>query len=228
MICYARLGLEVPIANLQSEINALLQSREWMPHYNKVHYEGDWTVLPLRTPGGDPGKPFAELMSDSTYEDTYLVDMLPSMRNLLEQLHCEKLSVRLLNLRAGSIIKEHRDFDLAFEQGEARLHVPIVTNPKVEFYVDGDLVCMQEGECWYINANLPHRVANKGEYDRIHLVIDCEVNDWLIDVFGKAEKREKEVEKDIERQRVIIQNLRMHNSETSNMLADKLEGELND
>lgn len=228
MICYARLGLKVPIAHLQKEINALLKLREWMPHYNQAHYEGNWNVLPLRTPGGDASKPFAELLSESTFGDTYLMDMLPATRNLLEQLHCEKLSVRLLNLRVGSVIKEHRDIGLAFEQGEARLHIPIFTNEKVEFYVDGHPVRMQEGQCWYINANLPHRVANRGEYDRIHLVIDCKVNSWLSDVFAQSEKKEREEEKDTELQKRIIQNLRTHNSEASNMLADELEGKLNE
>jgi hypothetical protein len=31
----------------------------------------------------------------------------------------------------------------------------------------------------YLNVNLPHRVAHRGAADRIHLVIDCVVNDWL-------------------------------------------------
>jgi hypothetical protein len=39
---------------------------------------------------------------------------------------------------------------------------------------------MKEGECWYLNFNLPHRVKNSGTADRIHLVIDCVVNDWLL------------------------------------------------
>ncbi|WP_423146567.1 hypothetical protein [Rubrolithibacter danxiaensis] len=33
-----------------------------------------------------------------------------------------------------------------------------------------------------------HRVANKGNQHRIHLVIDCQVNTWLAAQFDKAEK----------------------------------------
>ena len=227
MICYAKLGLRITIADIQQEIGKLLESREWMPHYSQQHYDGDWNVLPLRTPGGKTDKPFAELMTESAFRNTHLLDLLPSTANLLEQIQCEKSSVRLLNLKAGSIIKEHRDIDLAFEQGEARVHIPVFTNAKVEFYVDGDLVCMQEGDCWYINANLPHRVANRGEHDRIHLVIDCKVNNWLSDIFAQAEKKVEQEQMDIELQKGIIRNLRTHNSEASNILADKLEGELN-
>ena len=79
----------------------------------------------------------------------------------------------------GSIIKEHKDFKLGFEDGEIRLHIPILTNPSVEFILDGARVLMNEGECWYLNLNLPHRVANRGTSDRIHLVVDCVLNDWL-------------------------------------------------
>jgi hypothetical protein len=38
---------------------------------------------------------------------------------------------------------------------------------------------MAPGECWYLRLSDPHRVANRGETDRIHLVIDCRANDWL-------------------------------------------------
>ena len=38
---------------------------------------------------------------------------------------------------------------------------------------------MAEGECWYLNFSLPHKVANNGDKDRIHLVVDCMLNHWL-------------------------------------------------
>jgi len=228
MICYAKLDIEVPVIKLQEEIKQLLKSDDWRPHYNQKHYDGDWNVLPLRTPGGDITKPFAELMNDNIFIDTLFMRLLPSTQKVLETFHCEKLSVRLLNLKAGAIIKEHRDFELAFEHGEARLHIPVFTNKKVEFYVDGDLVTMNEGECWYINANLPHRVANKGASDRIHLVIDCKVNDWLKEVLETSEKKCRDEVQDKDLQQNIIQNLRMHGTEASNILADKMERELNE
>jgi len=49
--------------------------------------------------------------------------------------------------------------------------------------VAGERVILREGECWYVNTSLPHRVANLGQTDRIHLVIDCEVNGWLRSFF---------------------------------------------
>jgi aspartyl/asparaginyl beta-hydroxylase (cupin superfamily) len=96
---------------------------------------------------------------------------------------CPLLAVRLLRLKVGSRIREHTDLNLGYEDGEIRVHVPIHTNPGVEFYLAGQRVILNEGECWYINTSLPHRVVNAGEADRIHLVIDCVVDDWVRDLF---------------------------------------------
>jgi mannose-6-phosphate isomerase-like protein (cupin superfamily) len=68
-----------------------------------------------------------------------------------------------------------------------RLHIPVVTNPEVEFVLNGVRVEMKEGECWYHNFNLPHRVANRGTVDRVHLVLDCVLNDWLREVLLSAD-----------------------------------------
>jgi hypothetical protein len=53
---------------------------------------------------------------------------------------------------------------------------------------------MNEGECWYIDANFEHSVANRGKQDRIHLVIDGIRNDWTDDLFYK-EASENEFQK---------------------------------
>ena len=85
---------------------------------------------------------------------------------------------------------------------------------------------MQPGECWYINANLLHRVSNKGVTDRIHLVVDCLVNDWLRDLFNRADKQMKEEVVDVEKQKQIIAALRRQNTPTATQLANRLEQEL--
>lgn len=103
-------------------------------------------------------------------------------------LRCPLKSVRLLKLTAGSHIREHRDDDLGWEAGEIRLHVPIITDPGVEFFLNGQRVVMQEGECWYLDLSLPHRVQNRSSVDRIHLVIDCLLNDWLRAIIDAGEE----------------------------------------
>lgn len=226
MICFSKLNLNINIHSLQKELNDLLNGNKWMPHYNTADYTGNWHVLPLRTPGGNADNAFADLFSHKNFEDTALLNKLPETARFLTALDCEKLSVRLLNLRRGSVIKPHRDLELSFEHGEARLHVPIFTNPQVEFYVDEDRIVMNEGDCWYINANQKHQVANHGSTDRIHLVIDCVVNDWLTKRITSGIKKTVFLKKDPETAKQVIKSLRLANTSEADDLADQMEKDL--
>jgi len=40
---------------------------------------------------------------------------------------------------------------------------------------------MKKGECWVLDPNYPHTVDNTGQEDRIHLMIDCKLNEWWRD-----------------------------------------------
>ncbi|WCT10348.1 aspartyl/asparaginyl beta-hydroxylase domain-containing protein [Mucilaginibacter jinjuensis] len=220
VIAFAKLNIEVP------KLNAVetLESNSWLPHFNTNDYEGDWEVLPLRSPGGRTDTGVPDLMGDSGYIDTVYMQNYPGVKQLLDSIKCPILSVRFLNLKPGSVIKEHRDAGLAFEMGEARLHFPVLTNNEVEFFSNNVRLNMLPGDCWYINANLPHRVANYGNTDRIHLVVDCQVNDWLKLVFEKGEKEFFTDDKvPVDNSLAMIEALRLMNTETSLRIADELE-----
>lgn len=221
MISHAKLPLSAPIAKWQAEIAPITEG--WKSHFNYRHFEGEWNVISLRSPGGTTDQIIPDVIGNSEYADTPLLDRCPAIKSWLSGIHCPLLSVRLLNLRSGSIIKEHRDHELSFENGEARLHIPVFTNPGVEFYLNNQLITMKEGECWYINANLPHRVANNGASDRIHFVMDCQVNDWLREVFNRSELTKVPEEQFDEETKKVISELRRSNTEISNKLADELE-----
>jgi aspartyl/asparaginyl beta-hydroxylase (cupin superfamily) len=103
------------------------------------------------------------------------------------------LAVRFLRLGPRSRIREHRDFNLGLEDGEVRVHVPVSTGPAVEFLLDGERVEMGEGEAWYLDLNLRHSVVNGGDQPRVHLVVDCVVDDWLRSVIEQAPRSEPPV-----------------------------------
>ena len=224
MIRSAKIDLAINILSLRQEV--LLLPNTWSPHFNTYHYEGEWTVLPLRSPGGHHEQIIPDLMSEDFYIDTPLMKSCPAIRQFLDSLECPVMSVRLLNLKSGAVIKEHRDHELAFEHGEARLHIPIFTNDQVEFHIQDERIPMQPGDCWYINANLPHRVANYGPSDRIHLVIDCVVNDWLQNLFDRSEKTCVSEERKTGELLKMIFELRLQNTAITNRLADELEHSL--
>jgi aspartyl/asparaginyl beta-hydroxylase (cupin superfamily) len=162
---------------LKSDFDAI-QSDDWVRHFNTAIFEGDWSAVPLRSIGGAMGQIFPDPEARN-FEATEILRRCPYFQEVLKAFDCPLLAARLLRLKAGSVIREHTDYKLAYEDGELRVHIPVYTNDHVEFYVAGQRVILAEGECWYVNTSLPHRVANRGDADRIHLVIDCEVNDWL-------------------------------------------------
>ncbi len=38
---------------------------------------------------------------------------------------------------------------------------------------------MRPWQCLYLRLSDPHSVVNRGDTDRVHLVIDAPVNDWI-------------------------------------------------
>jgi len=224
IIRYARLPLPFNVKTMQTELLAL--GGEWQEHFNAFYYEGSWTVQALRSPGGGRKNIIPDLMVDADYRDTALMSYFPSVKQLLVGLGCPVMSVRFLKLQAGAIIKQHRDNELAFEKGEARLHFPVITNSDVLFYIENERIPLQEGESWYINANLPHRVSNEGPTDRIHLVVDCKVNDWLARIINQSDAisfKEENTGSDLLK---IIKELRLQNTSASHKLAAELEQQL--
>ena len=161
---------------------ANLSPSHWIDHYNTRDYSGTWDVLALRSGWGHASNIYSVPMPGNFFQDTTLMQFFPDVTTILDILQCPKKAVRLMRLCAGAEIKEHCDdeLDIALSK-EARLHIPVQTNEEVEFYLNGKRVWLRTGECWYLNFNLPHKVINNGTIDRIHLVIDCEVNPWLID-----------------------------------------------
>jgi hypothetical protein len=153
----------------------------WIAHFVKQNYEGVWDVLPLRAKAGAT-HPVMMIYSDpaaTDFVDGPLLAETPYFREILGAFECPVRTVRLMRLRPGSRIKEHFDHDLAAEMGSARLHVPITTNPRVEFLLNRTPVTMAPGSAWYLRLSDPHAVYNRGETDRVHLVIDVEADDWL-------------------------------------------------
>jgi hypothetical protein len=84
-----------------------------------------------------------------------------------------------MQLGAGAEILQHRDHQLGMQHGSARIHVAIRTNPQVDFRVNGQRIELAAGEAWYLDFSQPHTVVNRGAEARVHLVLDCVVDDWL-------------------------------------------------
>lgn len=181
----ARLPLSFDLDALSAEVDALPHD-EWVPHFNTGYYTGDWSGAALRSFEGRERWLYPDPTTQTKYADTTLLTHSPALANALKSFHCTLLAVRLLRLGPGSSIKEHTDLDLGIEDGEARIHMPILTNDLTTFWLDGEPVPMRTGEAWYLNLNLPHQVENRGATPRIHLVVDCIVNDWFCEMVAAS------------------------------------------
>lgn len=181
--------LELPFAFSPERLRADLsrvEPADWIPHQQRRQYEGEWSGAALRSPGGSAHSLVPDALGGGEFRDTPLLSRCAYFQDVLGAFQCPLQAVRLLRLHAGSHIAEHVDHALDFDDGEVRIHIPIVTTDDVKFYLDGHRLVMAPGECWYTNVNLPHSVENHGTVDRIHLVIDCVVDAWLRDVFATA------------------------------------------
>ena len=176
-----RLPLAFDPAPLAADLDRFDES-EWTSHFVRDNYQGDWSALPLRSAAGEthPIRMIYTGLRDRPYVDTAFLDRAPNIGQALARFECPLRAVRLMRLGPGSQILEHEDPDLDAAQGSVRLHVPLTSNDGVEFRLNGVPVAMTPGSVWYLRLADPHSVDNRGPAARVHLVIDAEMNDWLL------------------------------------------------
>lgn len=180
-----RLPLSFDVPALVAEAVGL-PAEAWVPHFNRGVYEGEWTGVALRSVGGVATQLYPDPVAKAPFADTELLERCPAHRRALDQFCCPLTSARLLSLAPGAVINEHRDYKLGWHDGEIRVHIAIVTEDDVEFVLDGRRIDMAAGEAWYLDLTRPHRVANRSAVTRIHLVVDCVVDEWLTDLMTSA------------------------------------------
>ena len=99
---------------------------------------------------------------------------LPVMHGIIGQFYptggtiIRAMAAKLL---AGGKITSHRDAHPSFRMGH-RIHVPITTNPRVRFMIDGRPYRFEVGQAYEINNQKTHGVMNKGTEDRITFIFD--------------------------------------------------------
>jgi hypothetical protein len=220
----SKLPISFSIDKLQKEL-AICENDLWTPHFNTGRYEGNWTSVSLRSQSG--------LVNDITsfpnveYKDTELLNSCQYFKEIMDWFQCEKEAVRLLRLGPESEIKEHVDNDTSYEDGFFRIHIPIITNDEVFFYVDKKRVPMKMGECWYANFQLAHSVENKSSEPRIHLTLDCIRNDWSDKLFTEMGfdihySSKKEQYSDEVKQQIIAELSRNPSEVNNKVIADLL------
>ena len=206
---------------------SLIMNKNWVDHYNTNDYTGKWTSVALMSKDGKSESIYAFSSGNDEIKNTEILDSCTYFKEVLDGFLFEKTAVRLLQLAVGAEIKPHSDHCLGYEDGSFRLHIPIITNPDVEFILDGKRLIMNEGECWYIDANFEHSVANRGKQDRIHLVIDGVRNDWTDELFYKEASENQfqkpEIVMSEEQKSLMIAELERMNTSAANDIIKTLK-----
>jgi len=79
--------------------------------------------------------------------------------------------VMLAKMGRGGIIHPHVDAGPAAGFPH-KIHVPLQTNPKVQFYVEPNFYYFEVGKAYEVNNRVKHAVKNEGDTDRVHLIFE--------------------------------------------------------
>jgi len=159
---FYRIPLHFDHQRLLAEISAVDESH-WSPHPQK--FKGNDALILLSSGG---------TINDLNYgpmEFTPCMEQLPYLKQVLESFNTIIGRTRLMRLAPGEKVNRHSDISLYWWH-RFRIHVPIVTDPRVKFYCEDTHVHMQAGEAWTFDNWRYHEVHNDSDITRVHLVID--------------------------------------------------------
>jgi hypothetical protein len=160
---FIQLPLSFDAQVLEQEIEALGES-VWRPH--PQGFPGN-SAVPLVSVDGDP-------MSDAMrgpMRPTPQLLACPYLMQALDSIGAVWGRSRLMRLSGQAEVTPHVDINCYWRE-HMRVHVPIVTQPTVQFHCGDAVLNMAAGECWIFDTWRLHRVLNDDHRARIHLVAD--------------------------------------------------------
>lgn len=151
----------------------------WLPHPGRIVGND---AVPLITPKGVITNAFAGPMAPTEH-----LLACPYIMEIMADLGAVWGRSRLMGLAPGAIVPEHVDVG-HYWRTHLRIHIPVITNPGVEFTCEGETVNMAAGECWIFDSFRIHDVRNGGTEKRIHLVLDTVGGEKLWDLMREGEQ----------------------------------------
>ncbi|MFT4768596.1 MAG: hypothetical protein ACI8RN_001733 [Glaciecola sp.] len=138
--------------------------------YSEVHYNTQSIILVFCD---HDNWPQLDVVKGSGWQR--LADLaLPVMHEIIERFYAPGgtiIRAMAARLSAGATITPHTDNHESFRRGH-RIHIPITTNSKVRFMIDGRPHRLEIGKAYEINNQKRHGVINGGDEDRITFIFD--------------------------------------------------------
>ena len=167
------------IEKLQNDLSEAIKCHPFVDKMTKT-----WKSIPLRSVNGLEGRRGNEggnlnnSPDPDKYKNTRVMDVCPYIKEILDNSNVPLLKVRLMSLEPKRLLPEHTD---EFNDDRIfRIHIPIITHKNVLFYVDGKSKHLEAGKMCYANVRKIHKVHNKSNITRVHLVFDVWVTDEFI------------------------------------------------
>lgn len=160
---FIRLPIRFDAEQLAQEVKAL-PVQAWRAH--PQGYAGN-SALPLIAAHGNP-------LLDRTkgpMRPTPWLASAPYLREVMASLQSPVGRSRLMRIQGNGEAHAHVDTNY-YWMTRYRVHIPIITDPGVQFIVGKRAVNMAAGECWVFDTWSTHNVINTMPTERIHLVID--------------------------------------------------------
>jgi len=185
-----KLPIQFDPQQLQADLT--IAQRYRMATHPLENHDGTWQALNLIYSGG--GLAYTH---DDAYgarpgygtqppKKTEVLDHCHYFDEVLDSFDCEILMARLSTLPAGGRILHHYDPIESVDFGMVRLHIPVVTHKNVYSYLGHIRQRWAEGEVWYGDFTFPHRITNASPITRVHMIVDFEMNDKILELFPRG------------------------------------------
>lgn len=160
---FGRLRVDVDVDAIVAETDRLDPSW-WRPH-PEGHAGND--ALPIVSANGSADDDAV----DGDMRPTAVLEHLPSLVPVLAALDAPIGRTRLMRIAPGGEATPHVDLN-RYWWDRHRVHIPLRTDPSVEFRCGDAGVHMPAGSAWVFDTWRTHNVINPSSSERIHLVID--------------------------------------------------------
>jgi hypothetical protein len=159
---FYRLPVRFDAARLQQEVAALPQ-QDWAGHPNEI--AGNSALRLISVDGG------ANDDVDGIMQPTTNLRRSPYLRQVLQSFGVAWSRSRLMKLAPYAEVPEHADINYHWFY-RVRVHIPVFTQPGVQFSCGDQSVHMAAGEAWIFDNWRRHHVVNPTAHERVHLVAD--------------------------------------------------------
>jgi hypothetical protein len=159
---FQRLSVRFDVERMREEIERMPLAA-WVAHPNDI--PGNSSIRLISINGGQNDDVNGRMAMTPALANS------PYLRQVLSSFGVVWGRSRLMRLAPGASVPQHADINYHWFT-RVRLHIPVMTDPRVRFYCGEESVHMAAGEAWLFDNWRLHRVENASDRERIHLVAD--------------------------------------------------------